>query len=133
MQSRVKELLDEHGRMESARATFDQHWQEVAERVDPTNAMFTSKDRTPGEKRTEKMFDSTATIALGRAAAAFESMVTPRSQKWHGLASDDPALEDDQSTRVYLESFRDLLFRVRYNVRANFANQNSEFIRSFLA
>jgi hypothetical protein len=130
MDERVKEALDEQSRMETQRATFDSHWQEVAERVDPAGAVFTTQDRTPGEKRTEKLFDSTAAISLGRGAAAFESMVTPRSQKWHGLTTDE---DDEQAVLVYLERFRDLLFRTRYARRANFANQNGEFIRAFMA
>jgi len=128
----VRQAMDEQARMEAARSNFDSHWQEVAERVDPSGAYFTTRDRTAGDKRTEKLFDSTASISLGRATAAFESMVTPRTQKWHGMTSGEPALETDQPTRVYLEAFRDLLFRVRYSTKANFANQNSEFIRSFL-
>lgn len=132
MDDSVRHIIDEQGRMEAARSNFDSHWQEVAERVDPSGAYFTTRDRTPGEKRTEKLFDSTASISLGRATAAFESMVTPRTQKWHGMTSGEPSLEEDQPTRIYLEAFRDLLFRVRYSTKANFANQNSEFIRSFL-
>jgi hypothetical protein len=131
MDSRVQAVIEEQNRMAAARGNFDSHWQEVAERVDPSSAYFTSQ-RTSGSKQTEKLFDSTASISLGRATAAFESMVTPRTQKWHGMTSGDPSLANDQPTRIYLEAMRDLLFRIRYSTRANFANQNSVFIRSFL-
>ena len=131
MDSRAAQVMQEQSRMEIDRANFNNQWQEVAERVDPETAYFTTPNSSPGQKKTEKLFDATANIALGRGGAAFESMTTPRSQQWHGL-SPPPSLDKDQAVRVYLDALRDLLFRVRYSVRANFANQNSEFIRSFL-
>lgn len=133
MDERGKEIERWQARYETQRALFETYWNEVAERVDPAAANFITRDRSPGEKRTEKLFDSTATIALGRGQAAFESMVTPRTQKWHNLKAVDPALSRSQPVRAYLEDVRDLLFSIRYATTANFANQNSEFIRSFLA
>jgi hypothetical protein len=129
--SRIDEAMAEQGRMEAQRANFNNLWQDTADRVDPAAGNFTTTT-TPGTRRDEKQFDPTATIALGRATAAFESMVAPRTQKWQGLTPSNTALKKDQAVKVYLEAFRDLLFAVRYSIKANFANQNSEFIRSFL-
>lgn len=128
--SRVIDCMYEQGQFESARANFNQFWQSVSDRVDPNSGYFLVY-RAPGQQRSEKQFDATATIALGRATAAFESLFTPRTQKWQDLTASGP-LSDDLEVKRYLESFRDLLFRVRYSARANFANNNSEFIRSFL-
>lgn len=123
--------MSEQSRMETGRANFNSLWQDVADRVDPAAGNFTVQS-TPGTPKGEKQFDAKATIALGRATAAFESMVAPRTQKWQGLMPSNRALRKDQAIKVYMEAFRDLLFSVRYSIRANFANQNSEAIRSFL-
>lgn len=130
--SRVLEAMAEQSRMEVGRANFNSLWQDVADRVDPAAGYFTAT-QSPGQQRTEKQFDSTATIALGRATAAFESLVAPRTQIWHGLTPSSSELKDDQAVKIYLERFRDLLFKVRYSTRANFANQNNEFLRSDLS
>jgi hypothetical protein len=122
--------MSEQGRMETARANFNTFWQDVADRVDPAGGNFTVT-RTPGTQNQEKQFDSTATMALSRTTASFEAMCTPRNQKWQGLVPSGES--DDQAVKVYLERLRDLLFRVRYGPRANFANQNSESLRQVLA
>lgn len=129
--SRVLEAMDEQSRMEAGRSNFDTLWQDVADRVDPMAGFFT-KILSPGQQRTEKMFDSTAAIALGRATAAFESFCTPRTQKWQGLVPSSAGLRKDHAVMMYLEAFRDLLFQVRYSSKSGFANQNSGFLRSFL-
>lgn len=123
--------MSEQSRMEAGRANFNALWQDVADRVDPAAGSFTVQ-QSPGTPRGEKQLDAKATIALGRATAAFESMVAPRTQKWQGLVPSNRALRKDQAVKIYMEAFRDLLFSVRYSIRANFANQNSEVIRSFL-
>lgn len=129
--SRVLDAMQEQGRMESARTNFDTFWQDVADRVDPAAGYFVSSN-TPGKQRAEKQFDSTATIALSRATAAFESLVAPRTAKWHGLVPSNESLRDDQAVKVYLDALRGLMFKVRYSSRGNFANQNNEFLRSTL-
>ena len=128
--SRFMECQYEQGQFETARANFNQFWQSVSDRVDPNSGYFLVY-RAPGQQRSEKLFDATATIALGRAVAAFESLSTPRTQKWQNLTAGG-ALEEDLEVKRYLESLRDLLFRVRYAAKAGFANNNSEFIRSDL-
>ncbi len=125
------DAMSEQSRMEAGRSNFDTLWQDVADRVDPMAGYFT-KVLSPGQQRTEKMFDSTAAISLGRATAAFESFCTPRTQKWQGLVPSSAALRKDRSVMMYLEAFRDLLFQIRYSSQSNFANQNSVSIRSFL-
>ncbi len=91
----------------------------------PTMAEMTGW-RTPGEKRSEKIFDSTAQRALPRFAAAMDSMLTPATQLWHGLQTGIPELDDDISVRRWCDSIRDILFRQRYAPTANFASQAFE-------
>ena len=123
--SRAAEVLEGYDRLKGARGTWEQHWQEVAERVWPTMAEMTGW-RTPGEKRSEKIFDSTAQRALPRFAAAMDSMLTPATQLWHGLQTGIPELDDDISVRRWCDSIRDILFRQRYAPTANFASQAFE-------
>jgi hypothetical protein len=123
--SRAAEVLAGYDRLKGARGTWEQHWQEVAERVWPTMAEMTGW-RTPGEKRSEKIFDSTAQRALPRFAAAMDSMLTPATQLWHGLQTGIPELDDDISVRRWCDSIRDILFRQRYAPTANFASQAFE-------
>jgi len=127
MDKSQEELLDQIMRdqssMEVSRKTWEQHWEEVAERCLPRASGFTKK-KQDGTKRSEKAIDSTPILALERFAAAVESVVTPRTQTWHGLQNEKFA--DDNQVQEYFEACTRILFRLRYAPHANFANQMSE-------
>ena len=80
--------------------------------------------RFGGEKNTEAIFDSTASIAAGRFSAVMESMLTPRSQFWSHLTVHDDALFKIRRVKEYLDNVNRRLFRYRYSPQANFAGQN---------
>lgn len=122
---KAAEIIREQERMKSCRGNWDSHWQEIAERIWPDRALFQG-DRTGGEKRTEKVFESTPALALTRFAAAMEAMITPRTQRWHGLGPGDPKLAEDTEVKRYCEEVTDILFRARYAPKANFASQQHE-------
>jgi hypothetical protein len=127
--TRATDIIRLHGQMENDRKTFETHWEEVAERVLPRRRGFKNPiDFEPiqGEKKSEKIFDSTALLALERFSAAMESMLTPRTQQWHTLAAMDQDLAEDVEVKKYLEHVAKLLFSVRYSPRANFASQANE-------
>lgn len=115
--------------LESQRANFDSLWQEIAEYVVPQSASFTSL-QTPGTKRMDRVFDSTAIMANVRFAAAMQSMLTPATQRWHSLVPIDPALRDDHGVRVWADEVTERLFAARYSPRAQFGQAIGE---SFLA
>lgn len=109
----------------AARRGWESHWQEIAERVLPRQADFLGQ-RQPGAKRADKIFDSTAPLALERFAAAMESMLTPRGQRWHHLRIADAAVNDRPEVRDWLDAVERALFSARYLPRANYASQQHE-------
>ena len=132
MDPRVMELINRQARLEADRSVWDSHWKEVAERVLPRQDDFISV-RTEGEKRTEKIFDATALLALDRAASAIDSLLTPATQQWHGLHPEDDTLLDNKEVMAYLEQVTKILFRMRYRPQANFASQAHECYISLMA
>lgn len=124
--SRADEIIKRQESMESQRVNWDSHWREISERILPRQDYFQRQTQTPGEKKTEKMLDATAALALDRFAAALESMLTPRTQRWHKLRATDENLNKSHRVSRYLEQVNDLLFKLRYSPRANFASQMHE-------
>lgn len=122
-QERADRIIRDQSSMELSRKTWEQHWEEVAERCLPRATGFVRK-KQDGDKRAERAIDSTPILALERFAAAIESVVTPRTQMWHGLANE--RFEDDNEVQEYYEAVAKTLFRLRYAPDANFANQQSE-------
>lgn len=112
------------------RGTWESHWQEVKDRIYPSTHDFTNQFSTPGSKRNQEVFDSTAAIALNRFAAILDSLLTPRNQTWHRVMSSIDELNKDRAVRVYFEDVTRILFRHRYSTIANFASQNMIFNKS---
>ena len=131
-ESRATEIIDCQQKLRAARSNWDNLWQEVADRVWPQMADFVTK-RTTGEKRTEKIFDSTAPLALDRASAAFHSLIVPDGQMWHGLSiGREDGLMENVAVKTWLEDIRKRMFSMRRSARANFSGQAQECIRSLI-
>lgn len=129
---RAADILKRVEKARGDRATWESHWTEIAEYVVPAYSdMFLSRGIiTPGQKKTEKVFDSTAQAALTRFRSVMESILTPRQQTWHRLKAVDPYLMKDRDTQLWFEQANDLLFRYRYAPNANYASQQSEIYSS---
>ena len=78
------EIFRRYELLKKNRANWESHWQEIAERILPRSTEFVG-ERSPGDKRTAVMYDSTAALALERFASAVESLLTPRGARWHTL------------------------------------------------
>lgn len=128
----AREHVKRLGQLRANRTTWESHWEEIAERVLPRHrGQFYDANtlHRKGEKRTEKMFDATAALALDRFSAAMESMLTPRNGKWHKLTASDPNLRKERRVRMYFDDVNDILFRYRYRPRAGFStNQHEAYI-----
>jgi hypothetical protein len=133
MDDRVGEIFRDQEAMDSTKANWNWHWSQIAQQVLPRSDYFNRQDQTEGQKRTEHMFDSTAASACERAAAAMESEITPRTQRWHGLSLSDPSLAEDPKWDRWLEQVVDIMFKARYSPYANFASQASESYMSLMA
>ena len=123
--TRVDDIIRRQEKMATDRAVFDSHWREIAQRILPRADHFRT-NRQPGDKHTEFIFDATANLALERFAAAMESMLTPRTQRWHKLKTGIPELDEQQEVQEYLDEVTKILFQARYAPRANFASQANE-------
>jgi hypothetical protein len=119
-------------RQRDYRVNFDSMYEEIARYCLPRAQEFTSR-QSPGTRKEQYVFDSTAQLAVPACAAAIESLLVPRTQKWHGLRPLSAALQDDDEVLRYLEEKRDMMFRVRYSRAANFTGQVGEALVSLVA
>lgn len=121
----IADLIKRYESLKGDRGTWEQHWEEIAERILPRQIGFIG-EQTKGEKKTQQVFDSRPAIALDRFAAVMDSMLTPRQSKWHNLRASDEALNKDFQVRAWFEEVNRILFSARYSPKANFAGQNAE-------
>lgn len=122
--SRADEVLEMHQRMVQQRNTFERVWQEIDDRINPSDQRFgqrTTAIELKGTQRTEKVFDATPGLALDRFKAAMHSLITPRNQTWAKLKAIDEELAEDQEVQKYLDEVNRRLFAARY--AANFDSE----------
>lgn len=84
--------------------------------------------------RVKRVYDNTAMWCIDRLASGMESLVTPQSEKWHGLGPTDPlaAIPNDEE-KEWFARFRDFLFVTRYDPKAGFIAAHQKAIRSCVA
>lgn len=126
-------IVREFAFLSGDRSSFETQWREIAERCIPAHAKTfyaNGMNSNPGDKNTENIFDSTASVALSRFAAILDSLLTPRNQTWHRLTTNNKDLNKDRDVRLWFEEANRILFNYRYAPRANFASQNQQNYKS---
>lgn len=124
------------------RAPFEDMWRNIARYFLPIEntegwggQKYDALASTPAIKQSERyLYDSTALSALDRIASGMESLVTPQSEIWHGLDTDDVFAGDaDEAQRAWFEYVTKALFRFRYDARSGFVVANQRAIRGAIA
>lgn len=131
-ETRAKDILKRQQALAGARSNFETIWQQIAERMLPGSANFTSK-RTPGTERTERMFDATGALAVRKYATILESATIPRNQEYHGLTADFDGGEPSQDVKAYFEDVNKRLFKARYAASSNFTGQSGSALLELAA
>ena len=128
------EVFQDFERNSKDRFNWETHWKEIAERFIPSHSnqfnTFSQNLQAKGQKRTEEIYDSTASIALGRFSSILDSLLTPKNQTWQKLQADSPELNKIRRVALWFEEATRLLFKFRYAPRANFASQNNQVWKS---
>ena len=124
---RARGLVKQAKALKQDRATFEGHWQDIADVLRPQAYPFNSDGlQEQGKKRTSKMFDAVPALALEKHAAVLEALLSPRNQIWAKLQVQEESLQEDMEVQRYLDQVNKLLFRVRYRPSSNFASQLAE-------
>jgi hypothetical protein len=125
-EAREKQLCDELAALKAQRVNFNTTWDRIARVVLPTATSGFVSTLAQGQNLNRDIYDSTAQMALPRFAAAIDTLVTPQTSKWHQLAPKTAKLRRDTGVTTFLSDLNDLLFKVRYSPRANFASRANE-------
>jgi hypothetical protein len=89
-------------KMEAERQTWEDHWQEILDYTMPRKADITFV-RSKGEKRTERLFDSTAITAANLLASSLQGTLTSPSLAWFHLKLRDKMLNENRNIQLWLE------------------------------
>ena len=122
-------LLKRLDTLTAQRKTWENHWQEIGDYIVPRKADVTVS-RTAGDKRMEKVYDSTAIHAAELLSASLHGMLTNPSTRWFDLEYKDATLNQDDEAKEYLESIVDIMY-AEFK-RSNFAEQIHELYHDLI-
>lgn len=75
--------------------TFKSHWRELSDYILPRRSRFFVTDVNKGDRRTQKILDSTATLAVRTLKAGMTSGITSPVRPWFNLGISNEAAEVD--------------------------------------
>jgi hypothetical protein len=113
------------------RANFNSLWDLLIEYIIPTQAVCFSGSTTKGEKKTRKIFDSTAIKANQDLANTIHSTLTNPATSWSKIRFSNDELNNDREAVAWLESVSSIMHR-NFN-ESNFDTQISSFYLLFTA
>lgn len=106
--------------LERERSSFESHWRELSEYFRPRRARFTVTDTNKGQRKSEKIIDSTPIFAARTLSAGMMSGITSPARPWFRLTVPDKDLAELHAVKVWLDQVRDRINGVLH--RSNFYN-----------
>lgn len=103
------------GALQTERASWFTHWQEVSQYLLPYSGRFLRTDHNFGTKRFNNIYDSTGTRALRVLAAGLMAGMTSPARPWFRLATSDREMMQAEPIKLWLnlvtEMMRDIFSR----------------------
>lgn len=107
--------------LKNDRSSFESLWRDLGDWMLPKRVRFTTSETNRGDRRNQKIIDSTATFASRTLASGMMSGVTSPARPWFRLTVPDPALAEAGNVRVWLDDVRDRIATVF--LRSNLYNK----------
>ncbi len=89
--------------LESERSSFISHWRDISDHILPRRARFNVTDTNRGEKKNQKIIDSTATLAARTLRSGMMAGITSPARPWFRITTPDPELAEFGSVRKWLD------------------------------
>ena len=103
------ELKNNLARLMDKRSTWESHWQECADFMQPRKAEI-NKERQRGDKRNIQIFDATAIHASELLAASLHGMLTSSANRWFQLRYKENILNESDEAKEWLEDSIDKMY-----------------------
>jgi hypothetical protein len=102
IRNKKKELEQYRSQLEQERSSFISHWRELCDYIMPRRGRFYMNDVNKGDRRNQKIIDSTATSALNTLSSGMVSGLTSPARPWFKLTTPDPDLADFETVKQWL-------------------------------
>ena len=106
--------------LETERSSFDSHWKDLSDHTLPRRAQFTVSDTNRGEKKNNKIINSTGTHAIRTLRSGMMGGITSPARPWFRLSTPDPKLSGNPDVKAWLHVVSERLRAVF--IRSNLYN-----------
>src|SRR3990167_3045806 len=89
-----KRIINRLSSLKQERSTWDSHWTELSDYVEPRRSRFSSSERNQGSKKNENIVNDTATWSARVLASGMMSGITSPARPWFRLTTPDPDLAE---------------------------------------
>lgn len=122
---RATEAIRLWERMKGDRGTFEVHWQDCSQYMQPDRADYII-ERSPGMKRMQWVFDATPIWAAEQLAAGLHSLLTSPSLRWFALKAEDDRINRIDRVKIWLDAASEGMYSIFNGPKHNFASQSHE-------
>lgn len=91
------------------RSSFEAHWRDLGDFVLPRRPRFYTSDVNKGDRRNQKIIDSTATLSARTLRSGMMSGITSPARPWFRLTTPDPSLAEYASVKMWLTQCQSIL------------------------
>ena len=123
----VAEILKPYKELVSQRSVWETDWRACATYIMPRKGGPIWRTSTPGEKLTQKLYDSTAIHANGLLGASLQGSLTSPAIRWFKLQMRNSALNQVQAVKEWLDQCGQLVYSALQQ-----SNWNAETFEAYL-
>lgn len=98
-----EQLQKQQAQLTNDRSSFDPHWRELSDFINPRGSRFLVTDVNRDDRRNTKIIDPTATLAARTLSSGMMSGITSPARPWFKLATPDPDMMDYGPVKLWLE------------------------------
>ena len=120
-------LNKELSSLKEARRNWEEQWQNIGDLMSPNRGDFVAL-RSVGEKKREKIFDSTPLRALTRFSSGMHNLLTPSAQHWFEITLKNSILAQDKDVQLWLEEVTRLVIEAFNRPHNNFHPSMHEYL-----
>lgn len=98
-----QQLYQRLGELRTERSSWDPHWRELDEFIQPRSSRFLASDRNKGSKANQKILNNQATRSHTRLSSGLKSGLTSPAMPWLKLSTENPLLAQVYDVQVWLD------------------------------
>jgi Bacteriophage head to tail connecting protein len=117
-------IIKKYDRLKADRATWETHWQDLADYILPNKDQVVQKVTVPGEKKFRHILDNSAIQANELLAGALHGLLTNPNDVWFELTTGDVELDDQDDIKIWLQDTARRMIRALNN--SNFQTEVHE-------